>query len=67
MQPTSEFARELNTRDRGAALLAVAKLGVVVMIAVPGVMGRVQGGFDKCPAQVSRSILRQRASLVATA
>ena len=47
-----ESASEVDLGDLGAALLADARLGVLVAVAVDGVGAGVGGGLDERPAPI---------------
>jgi hypothetical protein len=60
-------AGEIDLRDLGAALLADARFGLLVAVAVGGVGAGVGGSLDQCPAQVAGALFGERAALVAFA
>jgi hypothetical protein len=58
-----EAAGEVDLGDLGAALLADARLRLLVALAVGGVGAGVGGGLDERPAQVAGSLLGRRPTL----
>src|SRR5512133_2902624 len=62
-----ELAGDLHPGDPGAPLLAEPLLGALVVVAVAGVAGGVDGRLDQRPAQVRWAVLGQPAALVAAA
>ena len=62
-----ELAGNLHPGDPGAALATQPLLGVLVVVAVAGVVGGVDGRLDQGPAQIRWAVLGQRAALVAAA
>jgi hypothetical protein len=57
-----ESAGEVDLGDLGAALFADASLGPLVAVAIDRCGAGVGGGFDECPAEVSGSLLGERAA-----
>jgi hypothetical protein len=62
-----ELAGDLHPGHLGAALSAKPLLGALVMVAVAGVVGGVDGRLDQRPTQLGRAVVGQRAALVAAA
>src|SRR5450759_3698208 len=62
----AELAGELDPGDLRPALAAEPLLRVFVPLAIGGMPGGVGGGLDEGPAQVLRTILGERAPVVAS-
>ena len=62
-----ELASDLDAGDLAAALAAETLLGLLVLVPIGGVQGRVGGGIDERPAQVLRTVLGERAPVVPAA
>jgi hypothetical protein len=59
-----ESAGEVELGDLGAALFAEAGFRFLVVVVVEGVLAGVRCGFDQRPAQVTGSVLGERAAPV---
>ena len=59
-----QLAGEVDPGDLGAALAPEALLRALVSLHVANIASGVGGGFDECPAQVLRAVLRERAAPV---
>ena len=61
-----ELAGDLHAADRGAALLAEAGLGALVVVTIDPMADGVDGGLDQGPAQVGGAVAGQRPAVIPT-